>query len=169
MNPTFAPLPPLADEIKTRIYNAYYHNITDSSATSDAQVIRGVSAKFGVAMDRVRAIVRLKELEQSWKTEVSPSRLSTTNHTHSLRQTTCPRSITDSHDVVTQKRTLQTNLLKGMESHLGVKQPTEKWKGVEDPDRPLEQRSTGKTVFEMVDVESVSSPFPSLSSRPTPY
>lgn len=55
-----------------------------------------------------------------------------------------------------------------MESHLGVKQVTEKWRGTEEPDRPLSQRSTGKTVFEMVDVESVRppslpSPFPSHS------
>ena len=71
MNPSFAPLPPLADEVKTRIYNAYYHNITDSKTMSDTQVIRAVSAKFGVAMDRVRAIVRLKELEETWKSEVS--------------------------------------------------------------------------------------------------
>lgn len=133
MNPSFNPQPPLADEIKTRIYNSYYHNITDNKkADSDSVVIREVSSKYGVAMDRVRAIVRLKELEGAWKAE---------------------------------KRTLQTGLLKGMESHLGVKQVPEKWKGTEDPDRPVEQRSTGKTVFEMVDVESVRPPF-SISPLP---
>lgn len=71
MNPTFAPLPPLADTIKTNIYNAYTFNILEAKAT-DSQVIRAVSSKFGVGMDRVRAIVRLKELEKKWKDEVRP-------------------------------------------------------------------------------------------------
>lgn len=69
LNPTFNPLPPLADVTKTRIYNAYLHNILQKDAT-DSQVVRAVSTKFGVAMDRVRAIVRLKELERRFKSEV---------------------------------------------------------------------------------------------------
>ena len=76
LNPTFNPLPPLADVTKTRIYNAYLHNILQKDAT-DSQVVRAVSTKFGVAMDRVRAIVRLKELERRFKSEVR-SRLSRT-------------------------------------------------------------------------------------------
>lgn len=73
LNPSFKPNPPLADEIKTKIYNAYVHNILIKDAT-DSQVVRAVSSKFGVAMDRVRAIIRLKELEKSWKSQVSRSR-----------------------------------------------------------------------------------------------
>jgi hypothetical protein len=69
MNPSFNPKPPLADIIKTRIANAYKHNILQSNAT-DSVVVRAISMKFGVGMDRVRAIIRLKELETSWTKEV---------------------------------------------------------------------------------------------------
>ncbi|GAA5869414.1 hypothetical protein JCM16303_000459 [Sporobolomyces ruberrimus] len=132
LNPTFKPNPPLADAIKTKIYNAYVHNILIKNAT-DSQVVRAVSSKFGVAMDRVRAIIRLKELEKNWKSE---------------------------------GRTLQTELLNGMESHLGVRQPGENWRGFETPD-PIEPTlASKKTVFEMVDVESGDSPvFLPLLSR----
>ncbi|BGP23171.1 ribosomal protein S35, mitochondrial protein [Rhodotorula toruloides] len=68
MNPSFNPLPPLADTIRERIYNAYAYNIRIKDAT-DKQVVRAVSGKFGVSMDRVRAIIRLKELEEQWKQE----------------------------------------------------------------------------------------------------
>jgi len=51
---------------------------------------------------------------------------------------------------------LQTNLLHGMESHLGVKQPGDKWRGAEDTDALKPKLATGKTTFEMVDVEAVS-------------
>lgn len=69
MNPSFNPLPPLADTIKERIYTAYAYNIRIKDAT-DKQVVRAVSSKFGVSMDRVRAIIRLKELEEQWRKEV---------------------------------------------------------------------------------------------------
>lgn len=55
---------------------------------------------------------------------------------------------------------LQTNLLKGMESHLGVKQPGDNFKGNEQPDREQVNKSNGKTVFEMIDLESVRPPPP---------
>ena len=71
LNPTFNPLPPLADSIKSKIYNSYLHNILLKDAT-DSQVVRAVSTRFGVSMDRVRAIIRLKELEKQWKDEVRP-------------------------------------------------------------------------------------------------
>ncbi|GAA5838281.1 hypothetical protein JCM3766R1_005508 [Sporobolomyces carnicolor] len=134
LNPSFKPNPPLADEIKTKIYNAYVHNILIKNAT-DSQVVRAVSSKYGVAMDRVRAIIRLKELEKSWKSE---------------------------------GRTLQTELLKGMESHLGVRQPGENWRGFESPDPVEPTLASKKTVFEMVDVESGDSPvfLPLLSRVP---
>ena len=32
--------------------------------------MREVSRKYGVGMERVRAVIRLKELEKSWKEEV---------------------------------------------------------------------------------------------------
>ncbi|GAA5867286.1 hypothetical protein JCM1840_005011 [Sporobolomyces johnsonii] len=134
LNPTFRPNPPLADAIKTKIYNAYVHNILVKNAT-DSQVVRAVSSKFGVGMDRVRAVIRLKELEKSWKEE---------------------------------GRALQTELLKGMESHLGVRAPGEYWRGVESPDPVEPQLASNKTIFEMVDVESGDSPvfLPLLSRVP---
>ncbi|GAA5891391.1 hypothetical protein JCM6882_004680 [Rhodosporidiobolus microsporus] len=133
LNPTFSPLPPLADSSKTKIYNAYVHNILVKDAT-DSQVVRAVSARFGVSMDRVRAIIRLKELEKQWKVEGRP---------------------------------LQTGLLKGMESHLGVKEPSEHWRGVEQPDPTVPQLASTKTIFEMVDVESGDSPvLPALRRVP---
>ncbi|TNY18524.1 eukaryotic mitochondrial regulator protein-domain-containing protein [Rhodotorula diobovata] len=134
LNPTFNPLPPLADSVKTKIYNAYLHNILLKDAT-DSQVVRAVSTRFGVSMDRVRAIIRLKELEKRWKED---------------------------------GRALQTELLKGMESHLGVKQVSDNWRGVESPDPAKPQLASSKTVFEMVDVESGDSPvfLPLLSRVP---
>ena len=73
LNPAFKPLPPLPDTLKTRIYNAFIYNIENHpNVTSDAQVVRAVAAKFGVAMDRVRAIVRLKELEKTMRAEGKP-------------------------------------------------------------------------------------------------
>jgi len=58
-----------------------------------------------------------------------------------------------------QGRTLQTELLKGMESHLGVRQPGENWRGFESPDPMEPTLASKKTVFEMVDVEAVSFSF----------
>ncbi|KAK4698965.1 hypothetical protein P7C70_g7304, partial [Phenoliferia sp. Uapishka_3] len=126
MNPTFNPLPPLADSTKTKIYNAYIINLMSNSGSVDSVVVRAVSQKFGVSMDRVRAIIRLKELEKRWKDE---------------------------------GRTLQTELLKGMESHLGVKAPGENWRGIEPPEpEATTAPSKNRTVFEMVDVEAGDSP-----------
>lgn len=143
-------MPPLADLTKTRIYNAYLHNILQKDAT-DSQVVRAVSTKFGVAMDRVRAIVRLKELERRFRSEVrSTSRLSVI-----ALVSTAPE--TDGDGIARQGRPLQTELLKGMESHLGVKQPAhESWRGIEEPEPAVPKLASTKTVFEMVDVESVS-------------
>ncbi|KAK4053451.1 hypothetical protein OIV83_001618 [Microbotryomycetes sp. JL201] len=134
LNPSFKPLPPLADALKTRIYNAYTFNIVAKDAT-DSQVVRAISAKFGVAMDRVRAIIRLKELEKSWKDSNVP---------------------------------LQTELLAGMESHLGVKAPSDKWQGIEVAEASKHAYARKNTVFEMVDVEGNDTPvfLPMLASLP---
>lgn len=47
------------------------------------------------------------------------------------------------------------SLLKGMEAHLGVKTVHENWRGVEEPEPAQPNLASNKTVFEMVDVESV--------------
>lgn len=55
---------------------------------------------------------------------------------------------------------MQTELLKGMESHLGVKTPGEHWKGIEPPEaESTTVPSKNRTVFEMVDVEGVRSSY----------
>ena len=52
-----------------------------------------------------------------------------------------------------------------MESHLGVKQPAhDSWRGIEMPEPAVPKLASSKTVFEMVDVESVRlSPPPYLA------
>ncbi|SGZ29658.1 BQ5605_C050g12468 [Microbotryum silenes-dioicae] len=67
LNPTFKPLPPVSELIKTKIYHAYLGNLQTNSPPSDLVVVRAISSKFGLSMARVRAIIRLKELEQEWK------------------------------------------------------------------------------------------------------
>ncbi|SCZ94052.1 BZ3500_MvSof-1268-A1-R1_Chr6-1g08389 [Microbotryum saponariae] len=132
LNPTFKPLPPVSELIKTKVYHAYLGNLQTNSPNtttpSDLVVVRAISSKFGLSMARVRAIIRLKELEQEWKKRGLP---------------------------------LQTNLRQGMESFLGVKTPTEQsgsnWRGIEraEQGQRVEQiRTEGKAGWEMVDSEN---------------
>lgn len=71
MNPSFAPQPPLADSIKSKIFSTYNQGIVSRPDVTDSQIVRGISTKFGVGMERVRAIIRLKELEVNWNKMVS--------------------------------------------------------------------------------------------------
>lgn len=65
-----------------------------------------------------------------------------------------------------QGKALQTELLKGMESHLGVKQPGVNFKGIEPETAPAPTLGRTKTIFEMVDTESVRPiPFPTFLSH----
>lgn len=73
-------------------------------------------------------------------------------------------SLSDHHHQ--QGIALQTNLLHGMESHLGVKQPGDKWRGAEDAEATKHKLATGNTTFEMVDVEAVSVELAGLGSFP---
>lgn len=113
-------------------------------------------------MDRVRAIIRLKELEKQFKEEVrSPSVPS------------CLLELVADAPIL-QGLPLQTSLLKGMEAHLGVKQGSDNWHGVEDPEPAQPNLASKKTVFEMVDVESVRPsrlffPFSPLSHLAHPF
>jgi hypothetical protein len=59
-NPTFKPPPPLSDALKTMLYALY---LTDPSVWN----IRKLGEKFGISVARVEAVLRLKELEESWK------------------------------------------------------------------------------------------------------
>ncbi|KAG8836080.1 hypothetical protein FRC17_010013 [Serendipita sp. 399] len=57
MNPSFKPPPPISDKIRTQIFNLYVNG------TSNEQQL---SAKFGLSPSRIKAILRLKKLEQLW-------------------------------------------------------------------------------------------------------
>ncbi|SCV67893.1 BQ2448_5504 [Microbotryum intermedium] len=135
LNPTFNPLPPVSEYIKTKVHHAYLGNLQTNpnpntptpTAPSDKVVIRALSAKFGISMTRIRAIIRLKELEQEWKKA----------------------------GIV-----LQTNFRNGMESYLGVKTPLEQghasWRGKEitfQGERSEQITAKRKAGFEMIDVE----------------
>ncbi len=43
-----------------------------------------------------------------------------------------------------------------MESYLGVRQPSDKWRGTESPEADKPHLAQSKTIFEMLDIESVS-------------
>lgn len=103
-------------------------------------------------MDRVRAVIRLKELEKSWKDQVRVG---------SLHGFSCTSGLTTarSRHARAQGLTLQSNLLTNMESYLGVKQPVsnENWRGQDalEDDSAKPRLASNKTLFEMVDEESV--------------
>jgi len=62
MNPLFKSLPVLSDEARERIYE---------NVMTKGLPLKAVSARHGVDLRRVAAVVRLKELEKSWEKAVS--------------------------------------------------------------------------------------------------
>ncbi|KAG8839386.1 hypothetical protein FRC18_011497 [Serendipita sp. 400] len=57
MNPSFKPPPPISDKMRTQIFGLYTQNNHNEE---------WLSAKFGLSVSRVKAILRLKKLEQLW-------------------------------------------------------------------------------------------------------
>ena len=58
-NPSFRPPPPLSDALKTRIYSLYQSDMVKYTPTK-------LSLDYKVSVDRVKAVIRLKDLEKSW-------------------------------------------------------------------------------------------------------
>jgi len=57
MNPSFKPPTPLSDKIRTQIFNLYMNeNVNELE----------LSSRFGLGVSRIKAILRLKKLEQLW-------------------------------------------------------------------------------------------------------
>ena len=59
MNPSFTPLTPISNTVKTKIYYEYTY---DPQANS----IRALSNRYGISIKRIDAIIRLKQLEEQW-------------------------------------------------------------------------------------------------------
>ncbi|KAG8775103.1 hypothetical protein FRC15_000784 [Serendipita sp. 397] len=57
MNPSFKPPPPISDKMRTQIFGLYTQNNHNEE---------WLSAKFGLSVSRIKAILRLKKLEQLW-------------------------------------------------------------------------------------------------------
>lgn len=62
LNPLFRSQPVLSDQTKDLIWD---------KITNGGETLKAVSAEMGVDVRRVAAVVRLKELEKQWKSEVS--------------------------------------------------------------------------------------------------
>lgn len=60
LNPAFRSFPVLSEELKDQIY----------ARVKGGKSVRIVSAELGVSMERVAAVVRLKEIEKRWIKEV---------------------------------------------------------------------------------------------------
>lgn len=57
MNPSFKPPTPISDSVRTQIFNLYMkENMGELE----------LSSRFGLGLSRVKAILRLKKLEQLW-------------------------------------------------------------------------------------------------------
>lgn len=63
LNPSFDPPPPLSRDQKLTIWKLHSSDPENS--------IRVLSGKFGISMERIRAILRLQALESEWTQEVS--------------------------------------------------------------------------------------------------
>ncbi|KDQ14462.1 hypothetical protein BOTBODRAFT_187821 [Botryobasidium botryosum FD-172 SS1] len=60
LNPSFRPPPPLPSSVRKAIYNAHLVN-------PELNSVRALSQRYGISLKRVEAILRLKQLEETWK------------------------------------------------------------------------------------------------------
>ena len=72
LNPTFNPPAPLSDSVRAAIFNAH---IKDPAKNN----LRHLSTTYNVAIDRIRAILKLKALEQEF---VRTVRAISSHHLH---------------------------------------------------------------------------------------
>jgi hypothetical protein len=118
-------------------------------------IIRELSKQFGVSMDRVRAIIRLKAIEQEMKINVMPLLsllFSLLAHWRVM--------------IRLQGEPLQTHFLNGMEAVLAVKTAPASARTVEPPTEALNMAGK-KSIYEFVDEENVSSaPAPRFGPSP---
>lgn len=63
LNESFKPPTPLSDALKSTIYNAFAAAVSTHTDKSESYHVRQLSARYGLSLDRIRAIVRLKALE----------------------------------------------------------------------------------------------------------
>jgi hypothetical protein len=78
-NPTFNPPPPLHNDLKESIYEAFvrkvkvkpYMDLENRVDLDEEVIVRELAQQYHISMARVRAIVRLKALERRWKKDVS--------------------------------------------------------------------------------------------------
>jgi hypothetical protein len=57
LNPSFKPPPPISDKIRRQIFNLFMKGEKNESELSQS---------FGYSVSRIKAILRLKKLEQLW-------------------------------------------------------------------------------------------------------
>ena len=62
LNPTFRPPPPLSDKLKSIIYHLYKEDSIKNTPSK-------LSIDFKISVDRIKAIIKLKILENQWITE----------------------------------------------------------------------------------------------------
>jgi hypothetical protein len=67
LNPYFASMPVLSEHLKESIYNFVVHN---------GKTVKAASEHFRVSIERVVAVVRMKQIERNWVKEVSFSSFS---------------------------------------------------------------------------------------------
>ena len=80
MNPHFRSQPVLDEDMREEIYNRVIRR---------GKSVRVVSAELGVEMNRVGAVVRLKEIERRWRKEVTYTFAMSPTCCYLLRDETC--------------------------------------------------------------------------------
>lgn len=67
LNPSFAPKPPLSNIQRNRIYGLVKAALNAPDARPEATVLREIAQRNNLSVDRLKAIVKLKVVEQSWE------------------------------------------------------------------------------------------------------
>ncbi|KDQ09456.1 hypothetical protein BOTBODRAFT_117142, partial [Botryobasidium botryosum FD-172 SS1] len=60
LNPSFRPPPPLPSSVRKAIYNARL-------VSPELDSVRALSQRYWISLKRVEAVLRLKQLEKTWK------------------------------------------------------------------------------------------------------